>query len=190
LNVHPGMILVNNQPDAHFFLYAYFYSRHISGSHVPIIRRIIVSMRYLVYVTLCNDRLVCRSICSCISGNNNVGRIGRGLLYFDVADICWTDWKLSLELNLVTILSKNQLDAHLFCIFISILHIFRAAMCPSSGESLYQCDIWFMSLCVMTVLCAGAYAPAYQATTTLEELDVAYCNSMSQTFVGRTENSV
>ena len=26
--------------------------------------------------------------------------------------------------------------------------MFRAAMCPSSGEFLYQCDIWFMSLCV------------------------------------------
>jgi len=29
--------------------------------------------------------------------------------------------------------------------FISILYMFRAAMCPSSGELLYQ---WFMSLCV------------------------------------------
>ena len=37
------MILVNNQLD---------YSLHVSGSHVPIIGRIIVSMRYLVYVTL------------------------------------------------------------------------------------------------------------------------------------------
>ena len=26
--------------------------------------------------------------------------------------------------------------------------MFRAAMCPSSGELLYQCDTWFMSLCV------------------------------------------
>jgi len=32
--------------------------------------------------------------------------------------------------------------------FISILYMFRAAMCPSSGELLYQCDTWFMSLCV------------------------------------------
>jgi len=30
--------------------------------------------------------------------------------------------------------------------FISILYMFRAAMCPSSGE-LYQCDTWYMSLC-------------------------------------------
>ena len=32
--------------------------------------------------------------------------------------------------------------------FISILYVFQAAMCPSSGELLYQCDTWFMSLCV------------------------------------------
>ena len=33
-----------------------------------------------------------------------------------------------------------------FCI-ISILYMFRAAMCPSSGELLYQCDTWLTSLC-------------------------------------------
>ena len=44
--------LVNKQLDAQFFVYVYFYSLHVSGSHVPIIRRIIVSMRHLVYVTL------------------------------------------------------------------------------------------------------------------------------------------
>ena len=32
LTVHPGMILVNNQPDAQFFMYVYFYSLHVSGS--------------------------------------------------------------------------------------------------------------------------------------------------------------
>ena len=35
------MIFVNNQLDAQFFcMYVYFYSLHVSGSHVPIIRRI------------------------------------------------------------------------------------------------------------------------------------------------------
>ena len=34
------------------------------------------------------------------------------------------------------------------CMFISILYMFQASMCPSSGELLYQCDTWFMSLCV------------------------------------------
>jgi len=50
--MHPGMILVNNQLDAQFFMYVYFYSLHVSGSHEPIIKRIIVSVRHLVYVTL------------------------------------------------------------------------------------------------------------------------------------------
>jgi len=36
-----------------FIIYVYFYSLHVSCSHVHIIRRIIVSIRYLVYVTLC-----------------------------------------------------------------------------------------------------------------------------------------
>jgi hypothetical protein len=41
LIVHLGTIFVNNQLDAYFFFtYVYFYSLHVSGSHVPIIRRI------------------------------------------------------------------------------------------------------------------------------------------------------
>ena len=41
LPVHIGIIFVNNQLDAQFFfMYIYFYSLHVSGSHVPIIRRI------------------------------------------------------------------------------------------------------------------------------------------------------
>jgi hypothetical protein len=41
LIVHLGIILVNNQLDAQFFLmYVCFYSLHVSGSHVPIIKRI------------------------------------------------------------------------------------------------------------------------------------------------------
>jgi hypothetical protein len=39
---HLGAILVNNQLEAQlFFMYVYFYSLHVSGSHVPIIRRIV-----------------------------------------------------------------------------------------------------------------------------------------------------
>ena len=53
LTAHPGMILVNNQIDAQFFMYVYFYCLHVSDRHVPISRRIIVSMRQLVYVNLC-----------------------------------------------------------------------------------------------------------------------------------------
>jgi hypothetical protein len=36
-----GSFFVNNQLDTHFFsMYVYFYSLHVSGSHVPTIRRI------------------------------------------------------------------------------------------------------------------------------------------------------
>ena len=41
-NKRPIIILVNNKLDAQFFVYIYFYSLHVSGSHVTIIRRIIV----------------------------------------------------------------------------------------------------------------------------------------------------
>jgi len=50
LTVHLGMILVNIEFDPQFFMYVYFYSLHVSGSHVSIIRRIIVLTRHLVYV--------------------------------------------------------------------------------------------------------------------------------------------
>jgi len=41
LTVHLGIIFVNNQHDAQFFfVHVYFYSVHVSGSRVPIIRRI------------------------------------------------------------------------------------------------------------------------------------------------------
>jgi len=36
------MTLVNNQLDAQYFMYVYFYSLYVSGTHVPIIGRIIV----------------------------------------------------------------------------------------------------------------------------------------------------
>ena len=53
-------VFVNNQLDTQlFFMYVYFYSLHVLGSHVPIIRRI-VSVRHW-YMSLCiDDRLVCR----------------------------------------------------------------------------------------------------------------------------------
>ena len=41
LTVHLDIIFVSNQLDAQFFfMYVYFYSLHVSGSHVPIIKRI------------------------------------------------------------------------------------------------------------------------------------------------------
>jgi len=61
LTILPGNpldVLVNNQLDAQFF-HVCLYPLHVSGSHVPIIRRIVVSVRHLVYVTLCKQ-LSCR----------------------------------------------------------------------------------------------------------------------------------
>jgi len=54
--------------------------------------------------------------------------------------------------------------------FISVLYMFWTAMCPSLGELLYQCDTWFMSLCVdetvwytwFMSLCVDAIWYAYQ----------------------------
>jgi len=60
LTVHLGIFFVNNQIDAQFFLlYVYFYSLHVSGSHVPIIRRI-NCINTTSDMSLCiDDRLVC-----------------------------------------------------------------------------------------------------------------------------------
>ena len=41
LTVHLSIIFVNNLLDAQFFfMYVYFYSLHVLGRHVPIIRRV------------------------------------------------------------------------------------------------------------------------------------------------------
>jgi len=40
MTVHLSIIFANNQLDAQFFvMYVYFYSRHVSSSHMPTIRR-------------------------------------------------------------------------------------------------------------------------------------------------------
>ena len=38
--------------------------------------------------------------------------------------------------------------------------MFQAAMCPSSGELLYQCDAWFMSLCKISATDISGLAAA------------------------------
>ena len=46
-----------------------------------------------------------------------------------------TNFYIMLTLHLGIIFVNNQLDAQFFsCMFINILYIFRATMCPSSGE--------------------------------------------------------
>ena len=56
LTVHLGIIFVNNQLDAQFFfMYVYFYSLHVSGSHMPIISRInyiITEPHYVFFFSL------------------------------------------------------------------------------------------------------------------------------------------
>jgi len=39
----PIFFFVNNELDVQFFMYVYFYYLHVSSSHVPIIKRVIVS---------------------------------------------------------------------------------------------------------------------------------------------------
>ena len=53
LTVHLGIFFVNNELDAQYFMYVYFYSLHVSDSYVPIIRRINCINRHQVCVTLC-----------------------------------------------------------------------------------------------------------------------------------------
>ena len=60
------------------------------------------------------------------------------LFFFMFCWLCIPVWSLY----------KTNLTHNFSCMFISILYTFQAAMCPSSGELLYQCNIWFMSLCV------------------------------------------
>jgi len=55
------LIFVNNQIDAQFFfMYVYFYSLHVSGSHVPIIRRINCINITSGICHCIDDHLVCR----------------------------------------------------------------------------------------------------------------------------------
>jgi len=57
-----ALFFVNNQLDTQFiFMYVYFYSLHISGSHVPIIRRInFINTTSGICHSIIDDRLVCR----------------------------------------------------------------------------------------------------------------------------------
>jgi len=44
---------MTNLTHNYFFVYVYSKSLHVSSTHVLIIRRLIVSIRHLVYVTVC-----------------------------------------------------------------------------------------------------------------------------------------
>ena len=67
----------------------------------------------------------------------------------DRTETKWSEnFKFCWPCILVWSLKITNLTHKFSCMFISILYMFQAAMCTSSGELLYQCDTWFMSLCV------------------------------------------
>jgi len=72
-----GQIFVNNQLDAQFlFVYIYFYSLYVSGSHVPIIRRINCNRYDIWYMSLCiDDSLVYRFGWNCVSSKCRIDTI-------------------------------------------------------------------------------------------------------------------
>ena len=47
-----------------------------------------------------------------------------------------------------SLVNKANLVHNFLSIFISFLYMFRATVCPSSGEITYLCDTWYLSLCV------------------------------------------
>jgi hypothetical protein len=63
LAAHLGIILVNNQLDALFFIVYYFPSLLVSSNPVLIIRRIELYQYIIWYISLCvGGRLVCSSL--------------------------------------------------------------------------------------------------------------------------------
>ena len=52
-----------------------------------------------------------------------------------------------LTVHLGMILQITNLTHSFSCMFVSILYMFRAATCPSSGELLCQFDTWLVSHC-------------------------------------------
>jgi len=143
-----NLIPVNNQLYAQFFTYIYFYSLRVSGSHVPIVRRIIVSVRHLVYVTLC----VWYAGAYTPAYQTVIYTFLFSMCFGQPLAHCQENYCISATPGLchtVCLVCRGIYscipDGHLH---ISILYVFRAATWPSSGELLYQCDTWFMSLCV------------------------------------------
>jgi len=73
---------------------------------------------------------------------------------------------ISLTVHLGIILVNNQLDALFQCIylFISLLYLFRATQCSSSGESIVSIH----HLIYITAWNAGAEGSAFQTVTYTE----------------------
>ena len=101
-------ILINNQLDTQFFMYVYFFSLHVSSSHVPITRRIIVSMRHMVCVTLCRLR----------SGmqKHMLLHTRRSSTQSDINHVPY--WYSNLYKHFLLILVNNQFDAQFFFMYV------------------------------------------------------------------------
>jgi len=73
------------------------------------------------------------------------------------------------------LVNKTKLVHNFSCMFIYILYMFRVTMCPSSGEILYFCNIWYLSLCVDDLLvCRMGFHPAYQIVIQSDKYQVSH----------------
>ena len=129
----------------HNFFMCFFYSLHVSGSHVPIIRRIIVHYFCSLHVSGSHVPIIRRIIvyyfCSLHVSGSLVPIIRRIIIFFL---FCTCFGQLCVhhqENNLFFLFSTcfGQLCFHHmenYCNY-SFLNMFRAALCPSSGELLY-----------------------------------------------------
>jgi len=70
--------------------------------------------------------------------------------------------------NINAVFVNNQLNAQFFLLylFIPILYVFRATKCSSSGESIYQYDLWYMSSYGGDRV-LGRFKPAYHTVPSL-----------------------
>jgi hypothetical protein len=67
---------------------------------------------------------------------------------------------IQYESNILNLVNKANFVHNFLTPFIPFLYTFRATMCPSSGEKLYLCDTWYLSLCVDDCLvCMAEFIP-------------------------------
>jgi len=104
----------------------------------------------MYYYHLIQDDKIQTSCIICISWDQPVVKTWWTLWFFDRAsyyNLCkWPTWRTTLFLNL----------------FVPILYMFRATKCSSSGESMCQYDLWYMSLYMVPS------KPAYHTVTYIQ----------------------
>ena len=92
--------------------------------------------------------------------NLNLAKWGGGFKLFTIQP--YANWFSALiepgkelrENNVVLQINPTRCTI-LLCIFISLLYMFRATMCPSSGEIAVSMRHWYLSLCMGGVWSAG-----------------------------------